>query len=409
MAEVQADLPESLVQAAAEHNWPIDVVTQGLSIGVSASFIERTIRSGLPVEAAKERFQNYKLLGGIPALDMSWAAVPTDRPPRIKAGPKGLRLRDVERGAYGFVPDHWMYQTDLPRGAYPPQREGILASYTIYDKVEVWADSVYDLYEDAIADRWTSAQDISWSTMEPLPDHIEQSICQLMTHWSEDGILGAEVISKWLEQISYGFHEVKLYLGAQVFDLARHSETFRKRALANGGGLGIQGPGGVHRIIFSAMKFTEMVIYLNLQRTSFFLSLLERAGRALARNEAELKIYAYVAQDLRRHVQYGIDHVKYYVQNQPQKRSSVATWLFRGEAIIANEMRTNVPQKEALILLLDDRPAAGKKKLLELRQQQVQDYLDRLGQATVPRKVEDLAPGLRRQVEAPTPATATAP
>ena len=175
-------------------------------------------------------------------------------------------------------------------------QDGILASYTIYDKAEVWAESSRELYEDAIADRWSSATDISWSTMEPLPDHIEQSICQLMTHWSEDAIIGCEVISGWLERISYGYHEVKLYLGTQVFDYARHAETFRKRALSNGGGLGYQAPGAYHRAIFSAMKFTEMMIYLTV-RASFFLSLLERAGLSIARNEAERKMYAYVAQD----------------------------------------------------------------------------------------------------------------
>ena len=47
----------------------------------------------------------------------------------------------------------------------------------------------------------------------------------------------------WLKDISYGYHEVKLYLATQAFDHARHVEAFRKRALANGGGLGRAGAG----------------------------------------------------------------------------------------------------------------------------------------------------------------------
>jgi hypothetical protein len=391
----QVEVPESLAQAAVEHGWPLDTVKEGLSLGVKADFIERSIRSGIPPEAASERYTNFRLLGGIPPLDMSWAKVPTDRLPRLKAGEKGLRLADVEVGAYGFVPDHWQFETDLPRGAYPPMQTGILASYSIYDKAEVWAESSRELYEDAIADRWTSANHISWSTMEPLPDHIEQSICQLMTHWSEDALIGCEVISGWLERISYGFHEVKLYLGAQVFDYARHAETFRKRALSNGGGLGYQAPGAMHRAIFSAMKFTEMITYLTI-RSSFFLSLLERAGLALARNEAERKMYAFVAQDLKRHLRYGLDHLKWYLQTQPQKRSTVMTWLARGEITMASDFRNGTPQNEALILLLDDRPAAGKRKLDELRRQQAEDYCERLREATIIRNVEDIQPGLRR-------------
>ncbi|HXH21326.1 MAG TPA: hypothetical protein VNN10_04795 [Dehalococcoidia bacterium] len=403
--KTEVEVPESLARAAAEHGWPLDIVKEGLALGVNAGFIERSIRSGIGPEAAHERFTNYRLLGGIPALDMSWAKVPTDRLPRLKPGTKGLRLADVEVGAYGFVPDRWPIETDLPRGAYPPPQTGILASYTIYDKAEVWAESCRELYEDAIAERWTSANDISWSTMEPLPDHIEQSICQLMTHWAEDALIGCEVIAGWLERISYGFHEVKLYLGTQVFDYARHAETFRKRALANGGGLGYQAPGAMHRAIFSAMKFTEMITYITV-RSSFFLSLLERAGLSLARNEAERKMYAYVAQDVRRHIRYGLDHLKWYLQTQHQKRSTVMTWLLRGELQLASDIRNGTPQNEALILLLDDSPAAGKRKLDELRRKQVEDYCERLREATITRTPEEIAPGLRRVLGLDMPARA---
>ena len=405
-AKPEIEVPESLAAAAREHDWPLDTVKEGLSLGVNPEFIERSIRSGIAPNAAHERFTNYRMLGGIPPLDMSWAKVPTDRLPRLKAGEKGLRLADVEVGAYGFVPDQWAFETDLPRGAYPPMQNGILASYTIYDKAEVWAECSRDLYEDAIAERWTSANDISWSTMEPLPDHIEQSICQLMTHWSEDAIIGCEVISGWLERISYGYHEVKLYLGTQVFDYARHAETFRKRALSNGGGLGFQAPGAVHRAIYSAMKFTEMMTYLSVVRTSWFLSLLERAGLSLARNEAERKMYAYVAQDLKRHLRYGVDHLKWYLQTQPQKRSTVMTWLARGEITLASDLRNGTPQNEALILLLDDKPATGKRKLDELRRQQLDDYCARLREATIIRSPEDVVPGLRRVIGLEVPARA---
>jgi hypothetical protein len=394
-AGTEVEVPESLARTAAEHDFPLEVVREGLGLGVNAGFIERSIRGGMTADMAHERFMNYKLLGGIPPLSMEWAKVPTDRLPRLKPGPRGLRLADVEVGAYGFVPDRWQSETDLPRGAYPPAQDSILASYTIFDKAEVWAESCRELYEDAIADRWTSATDISWSTMEPLPDHIEQSICQLMTHWSEDALIACEVISGWLERISYGYHEVKLYLGTQVFDYARHAETFRKRALANGGGLGYQAPGAMHRAIFSAMKFTEMITYVTI-RTSFFLSLLERAGLSLARNEAERKIYAYVAQDLRRHLRYGLDHLKWYLQTQPRRRSTVMTWLARGEIQMASDVRNNTPQNEALILLLDDRPAAGKQKLDILRREQLEDYSERLKEATIQRRPEEVAPALRR-------------
>ncbi len=401
MAETEIEVPEGMRAAAQARGFPIDKLREYLKQGVAASFIENTLKApGVTDEQAIERFATFKSLGGIPALDMKWAQVPTDRLPRLKPGPRGLRLADVEIGAYGFVPDRWRHETMLPRGANPPPNDGIPSSYTIYDKSEVWADCVRDLYEDAIQDRWSAARDISWGTIEPLPDHIEASVCQLMTNWSEDAMIGAETICKWLEQISYGYHEVKLFLSTQAFDLARHVEAFRKRALANGGGLGVQAPGAVHRIIFSAMKYTEMITYLCVQRTSFFLTLLETQGLALAHNEAERKLYAYTVQDLKRHLEYGLEHLKYYVQSQPEKRSYVSAWLGRGEAFMAGEINANVPQNEALILLLDDRPAAGKRKLQALRKQQVEEYIQRLQAATITRSYEQVLPALRRLAEA---------
>ena len=53
----------------------------------------------------------------------------------------------------------------------------------------------------------------------------------------------ADIIGRWEPEISYGYHEVKLYLATTVFENARAVEVFRKRALSNGGGLGLQSPG----------------------------------------------------------------------------------------------------------------------------------------------------------------------
>ena len=111
----EVEVPESLAQVAAQQGWPLDVVKEGLALGVNADFIERSIRAGITPDAAHERFTNYRVLGGIPPLDMSWAKVPTDGLPRARPGPRGLRLADVETGAYGFVPDRWQGKPGAPQ------------------------------------------------------------------------------------------------------------------------------------------------------------------------------------------------------------------------------------------------------------------------------------------------------
>ena len=97
-----------------------------------------------------------------------------------------------------------------------------------------------------------------------------------------------------LKDISYGYHEVKLYLATQAFDHARHVEAFRKRALANGGGLGVQSPGFFNRTVYASFKFTELVIYMNIIRTSFLLALCEQ-GDKIGRSQADRELF-----DLRR-------------------------------------------------------------------------------------------------------------
>ena len=395
------ELPESLVKAAEAHNWPLDLVQDGLKSGATPEMLENIINSGVSPEQARERMQARAQGGGPPPgfpppLDMGWAKAPTQRGMRPKIGAEGLTLALADSGPYGDAPDHWPYENDTPRGAYvPPNMVGLPASYSIYDKAEVWADNCADLYEEAIRNRWASSTDIPWEKLEPLPAHIEQSICQLCTNWSEDAHVGFETIAAWLEKISYGYHEVKLYLATQVFDLARHTEAFRKRALANGGALGVQRPGTMHRAISASLKFTELVIDLSVLRTSFMLTLLQRFGDKLARSDADRELFRLVSRDLERHLAYGMEHLRYFLLRQPEKRGQVQAWLARAELMMVSEIRRNVPYNEALVLLLDDSPKVGAAKLLALRRMQVEEYLERLAQVTLTEHRDNLAGTLK--------------
>ena len=114
-------------------------------------------------------------------LTMDWAKAPTERPPRpTDLGAEGFTLRKADAGGYAWAPDHWPYQNDTPRGSWPAAEanRGLLAPYTIYDKHEVWAESSADLYEAAIRERWIPATQISWGSIEPLPDHIEAALAR---------------------------------------------------------------------------------------------------------------------------------------------------------------------------------------------------------------------------------------
>jgi hypothetical protein len=339
----------------------------------------------------------------VPPLNMAWAKVPTERPPRPgELGPDGFTLKLADSGSYAWAPDHWPYQNDTPRGAWPAAEEnrGLAAPYTVYDKDEVWADNAADLYELAIRERWAPATQISWGSIEPLEEHVEAALDQIFTNVSEQAYNSNQLLMGWLMQISYGFHEVKLYLATQVFDQARHCEAFRKRALSNGGGLGVQAPGFMNRTVYASFKFTELVTYVNVLRGSFLLALCE-AGERLGRSQADRQLFEKTANDLRRHLAFGVEHLKYYVHHSASNLARVRTWLSRGEAMYAADLQRDTPLREAFILALGDTVQEGKARLKELRQAQLQKYLAMLAAATIYNHEADLIPAFRDVIENP--------
>jgi hypothetical protein len=336
----------------------------------------------------------------LPPLDMSWAKAPTERPPRPKIGDEGLTLRMADYGTYGIAPDHWPYQNDTPRGAYPADDMGLPAPYTIYEKAEVWAENSADLYELAIKEQWKPATQVSWNSIEALPEHVEAAIDQIVSNISEQSYNSNQVLMGWLQEISYGYHEVKLYLATQTFDHARHVEAFRKRALANGGGLGVQAPGFFNRAVYAAFKWTEYVVYVNIIRTSMLLALCEW-GDKIGRSQADRQLFEHTANDLRRHLAYGIEHVKHYVQFDPRNRRHIRTWLERGEIMMAADLKRDTALRESFILALGDSVQEGKAKLKELREAQLKKLILSLEAATVYNHADHVAKSFRDVIENP--------
>jgi hypothetical protein len=338
-----------------------------------------------------------------PPLNFAWASVPTERPPRPSdLGEEGFTLRKADAGSYGWAPDHWPYQNDTPRGAWPAAEgmRGLLAPYTIYEKHQVWADNAADLYELAIRERWAPATQVAWGSIEPLADHIEASLDQIFTNISEIQYNSNQILMGWFKEISYGYHEVKLFLSTQVFDQARHVEAFRKRALSNGGGLGVQTPGFMNRTVYAAFKFSEYVTYVNILRASFLLTLCEWGDR-IGRSQADKQLFENTAHDLRRHMAYGVDHLRHYLRHDPVNREHVTVWLNRGEAMLTADLRRDKPLREALILALGDTVAEGKARLKELRQAQLRKYLRTLEAASYYQRGENLMEVFRRVVDEP--------
>jgi hypothetical protein len=160
-------------------------------------------------------------------------------------------------------------------------------SYYIYNKSEVWAEGADHLYEQAIRERWIPATDLDWASLKELPEELERAVDQLATAYSTHGLIEQKILAKWLEPISYGYHDVKLFLGTQIYDAGHKVEALRKRALSNGGGLGRSPLGTLYRGWYGSLKFTELVISLDIVYKSFELTLFE-AGQDFAKTDVEV-------------------------------------------------------------------------------------------------------------------------
>jgi hypothetical protein len=395
------EIPEDLAASARNAGWPEELVAQLLSFGAQPADLKRYMAMGV-TEAQVREFMAAQASGGgqgpgLPAgpqLTLAWMNVPTEWGTRARPGKKGLTVEAINVGKYGDVPDVWEYHSEMPRGAVPILGvEGM--GYTIYEKQELWADNAGDLYEESIQRRWRPATDIDWASLQPLPDDVERAICQICTHLSEKGQLEADVLAGWEPELSYGYHEVKLYLASVIFEGARAAEVFRKRALANGGGLGIQSPGWGFRSVTDARNFTEMVMVQMVLQDSF--TLVEyQIGEAYAPHAAEKLLFRLAMQDKARHIAYGIAHTKYVLSHKHERRQELERYLDKGEALLVADDKDTATREAFAILMAGgkDKIEQGLQMYEDMRRRQVRQYLDRLGWATIDR-APSLFPALR--------------
>jgi hypothetical protein len=409
----EVTIPEDLLEVSRSHNWPDELVKRALKLGAPKEMLIQQINAGIAADQA-ERFielQEQRIAGGEVQLDLGWMKVPTEWGIRVKPGKKGLTVGMINVGTYGDVPDYWPYQTEMPRGAYPIPGVPSMG-YSIFEKAELWSDNAADLYEEAIQRRWRASTDIPWNTIEPLPDDVEKAFCQLATAMCEKALITGDIIGKWLPEMSYGFHEVKLYLSTAEFDEARQFDVFRKRAFSNGGGMGIQSPGYFHRAMLDCRFWTETSNVMFILHNSYIMGLYEM-GLHAAHNEAEHKIFTGCMQDKARQAAYGMQHLRYFLSRHHDRRAEINHSFNKAEAVFNYEIERDVPLHEAMIILLGggtspEQLADGTAKHQYFWRRWVNAYADRLAGAGLGDRRQLMHPTLRKYLDSEAPAEAAA-
>ena len=335
------------------------------------------------LDAADQNEQVYK-------MGMVWAMPTTQLGMRARPGPNGLGMKEINIGTYAHVPDHWPYENDTPLGSHPSPGSYMPGPYAIYTKSEVWAEGLDELYDTAIRERWAAATAIDWAALEEQPEQIERAICQICTQFAQHGLAIQKVLASWMEKIAYGFHDMKNFVSTQVFDEGRKVEVLRKRSLANGGGLGQQSFGTLYRSWFSAPKPTQVLIAIDVIYKCYEIPTFKKLAE-ICPSPVDRDIFARLAHDSERHLEFGKRHLEYYVQHHKDAREFLIHYLNRGEASLADELEHSRVDLEALIVLLAggvERLEVGIEEVRKLREASLRKYIGVLDELSIDRLPE---------------------
>lgn len=321
-------------------------------------------------------------------LDLSWMKADTEQVAcRPKNSRRGLTMRDLDVGSYGF--------TDLPEivrrnRSFAPRGAELVEGLPdlqpdVSRKSEVWAYNIEGYYEEAMTRQWNVSTDIAWDEIinAEVPDDVNRAFAQLCTFLTEVEMIATDVPAKWVGRLSPDFFEVKNFVATQAMDEARHAEAFRKRALASGVGLMKASPQNEWSLkqLRDADSFAEMSVGLHLAAEGFVLTLF-RFSEYISPTDADKKMFRLVMQDEARHVGYGMQHLKYVIDHFPEKRETIHAHLDEVENMLFGGSYATEVTESFIILsgkgLKKENIEQGCKITAMFQLKQVEEYFERL-------------------------------
>ena len=223
-----------------------------------------------------------------------------------------------------------------PRGARI-ERGGPEFGFTLSQKRDVWARELNSIYSQAAANQWSAARDIPWSELPKLPMDVEAAVSQVMTFLTENEFAALYVPARFIPRIHPRYREVVEVLAMQVVDEARHGEVFTRRAEAGAAGLGTTAVSGQLSLktLLEEPDFTTATFLLCVMGEGTFLTLLKFLG-----DHAPDPVTAVLARlahpDEARHVAFGVEHMRYVLEREPEIGLSMASAVERRSQMLAS-------------------------------------------------------------------------
>lgn len=210
----------------------------------------------------------------------------------------------------GFVPIGAVAE----RGAPP-------FDWRLHRRDGVWAPEVAELAEQATAEQWDASRDIPWEAARDLPEHLERAVAQVMTFIAQNEYAALYVPAGFLPQMHPSYAELVMWLSSHINDEARHIEVFTKRALIGGyEGYALASTELSLHSLLAEHDFTAAALLLNVLGEGTFLDLL-RFVESHAPDAATAAAARLAHRDERRHVHFGISHVRNALTGDPGQRA----------------------------------------------------------------------------------------
>jgi TusA-related sulfurtransferase len=185
------------------------------------------------------------------------------------------------------------------------------------DRDALWAAEISSLTERAAVDGWDATTDIPWEAAVGLAPDVERAVAQVMTYIAQNEYAALYVPARFLPHVNPQYAEVLMWLDSHVHDEARHVEVFTKRALA--GGARAHALASTELSLHTLMEERSIgnaALLLNVLGEGTFLDLLRFVERH-APDAATAASARLAHRDERRHVHFGIAHVRGRIERDP--------------------------------------------------------------------------------------------
>jgi hypothetical protein len=324
-------------------------------------------------------------------LDLGWLKAGTEQVEvRASSTKRGLTYLDLNHGSYGYdeLPE-------LPRGprgaaprgaAYDPEDQVDLAP-ELNRKSDVWAYKVASFTEEAMSRQWNATTDIPWSDLDRYErsEELEVAFAQLCTFFTEVEMIATDLPAKWCWRMNNQFEEVKHFIATQAMDEARHAEVFRKRALAGGVGLMEALPQSEHSLkaILDGDTYSDASAFMHLLAEGNVLTMF-RFSEFISPTPVDKRIFQLVMQDEARHVSYGMQHLKWIMDHDPERKEELHRSLDEAETFTISQFDAALLECMVVLAGKGTRPEqirTGVEVVGHMQIKQIEEYYHRLRRA----------------------------